>query len=452
MRFIRGDSLQEAADRFHETQWQDKSNRALELRKLLGRLVDVCNAIAYAHSRGVLHRDLKPGNVMLGKYGETLVVDWGLAKVMGDAMKLDGETTLQPSFDSGSAPTQMGSAIGTPAYMPPEQAAGRLDELGPASDAYSLGATLYYLLTGRPPFVEKELRALMRKVEVGEFASPRSVDATIAKPLEAICLKAMATRPAERYESPQKLADDLERFLADEPVSALPEAPFQRLTRWMRRHKAIVQTAGASASLLFLALVIFLILLSSANKRLDEKNTQLTSTNQALTAANERERNANRHATKQTEIARARLRSVERAMYNARLGRAAFLWQHEPHMALQLLEDPKGCSTLPARLRLGPFASPFAPRTNQRRGSRKHAGQGHRNSLFGVFTRWHPTCNRREGWKNQDLGHERVSRTNDICGGRRRSVFSCFLARRENGHLGRKGRSQDLGSRHPDGG
>ena len=151
MRFIKGDSLKEAIDRYHNTADRDAGERALEFRRLLGRFVDVCNAIAYAHSRGVLHRDLKPGNVMLGPYGETLVVDWGLAKVVGrrEGVATSDEATLRPEATSGSAPTLAGSAIGTPQFMSPEQAAGKLDQLGPATDVYSLGATLYCLLTGR---------------------------------------------------------------------------------------------------------------------------------------------------------------------------------------------------------------------------------------------------------------------------------------------------------------
>ncbi len=185
MRFIRGDSLKEAIERFHRSAEcgvqnaesprparSDSADRrsphstlriphsafaSLAFRKLLRRFIDVCNAIDYAHSRGVLHRDLKPGNIMLGKYGETLVVDWGLAKVKGrdESAEADSdEETLRPASASGSAPTQMGAAIGTPAYMSPEQAAGRLDQLGPATDVYSLGATLYYVLTGQAPFTQ----------------------------------------------------------------------------------------------------------------------------------------------------------------------------------------------------------------------------------------------------------------------------------------------------------
>src|SRR5262249_48869295 len=150
----------------------------LGLRKLLRRLTDVCNAIEYAHSRGVLHRDIKPGNVIVGKHGETLVVDWGLAKATGRADPGAAERTLVPSSASGSAGALPGRALGTPAYMSPEQARGDLDRLGPRSDVYSLGATLYCLLTGRAPFVGAAA-SVLRDVERGEFMPPRSIDPAI---------------------------------------------------------------------------------------------------------------------------------------------------------------------------------------------------------------------------------------------------------------------------------
>src|SRR5262249_21765789 len=138
------------------------------LRKLLRRLLDICNAMDYAHSRGVLHRDIKPGNIIVGKHGETLVVDWGLAKATGKAEAESEERTLVPRSASGSAETLPGSALGTPAYMSPEQARGDLDSLGPRSDVYSLGASLYCLLTGRPPQEGDDLGEILRRVQRGE--------------------------------------------------------------------------------------------------------------------------------------------------------------------------------------------------------------------------------------------------------------------------------------------
>ncbi len=140
MRFIKGDSLKEAINRFHadKSHHHDPGRRSLELRKLLRPFIDVCNAIEYAHSRGVLHRDIKPSNIIVGRHGETLVVDWGLAKATGKSDPLAAERTLLPSSASGTSETLPGSALGTPAFMSPEQAEGQLDRLGPRTDVYSL--------------------------------------------------------------------------------------------------------------------------------------------------------------------------------------------------------------------------------------------------------------------------------------------------------------------------
>jgi serine/threonine-protein kinase len=152
MRFIRGESMQAAIERFHQAdalRSRDPGERSLALRDLLGRFVAVCDAVAYAHARGIIHRDLKPQNVILGEYGETLVVDWGLARHVADR---EGQTAAARPVTTSqqSTATEHGQVLGTLAYMPPEQAHGWLDELGRHSDVFALGATLYALLTGRP--------------------------------------------------------------------------------------------------------------------------------------------------------------------------------------------------------------------------------------------------------------------------------------------------------------
>ncbi|HVC95937.1 MAG TPA: protein kinase [Pirellulales bacterium] len=303
MRFIRGDSLMEAIAQFHDgkANGRDSSQRGLALRKLLGRFVDVCNAIEYAHSRGILHRDLKPGNIMLGKYGETLVVDWGLAKWVGhpETPGGSGERSLRPSVASASTPTQMGATVGTPQYMSPEQAEGRIDELGPASDVYGLGATLYALLTGRAPLEDDDLGALLRRVAKGDFTPPRQVRPDVPRALEAVCLKAMALRPTDRYPSPQAFADDIERWLADEPVRAYQEPLALRVGRWTRRHKPLV-----AAGVVLLGTTAVALAVSNALVTREQAHTEQR--RQEVVAAEARAKEAQTFAEKQARKAEHR--------------------------------------------------------------------------------------------------------------------------------------------------
>jgi eukaryotic-like serine/threonine-protein kinase len=273
MRFIKGNSLKDAITRFHEEAavGSNPGEQTLAFRKLLGRFVDVCNAIEYAHNRGVLHRDLKPGNVMIGRYAETLVVDWGLAKVIGRQDESagtipDARERVGPPDDASA--TTPGSALGTPAFMSPEQAAGRLQDLGPASDIYSLGATLFCLLTGQAPFPKEDPEVVLIQVAAGAFRRPRQIDPSVPPALEAICLKAMSLQPADRYEAVKEMALDVERWMADEPVSVWREPWSKRARRWTRRHRGPV--SAAAAALLMATLLGGAFATIEANRARDE--------------------------------------------------------------------------------------------------------------------------------------------------------------------------------------
>jgi tetratricopeptide (TPR) repeat protein len=265
MRFIRGETLAAAIQRFHAQ--APARFDVLEFRQLLGRFVAVCQAVAYAHSRGVLHRDLKPGNIMLGKFGETLVVDWGLAKVVGrpDAGEAapGEEGLLRPSAGHGA---QTVGVVGTPAFMSPEQATGTAEELGVATDVYSLGATLYALLTNRAPF-RGPADQVVRQVESGAWVPARQVNPAVPAALDAICRKAMALRPGERYGSALALAEDLEHWLADEPVVAYREPAGARLRRWVRKHPRKVTAAAVLLLATVVGLGVGTILLQQAKQR-----------------------------------------------------------------------------------------------------------------------------------------------------------------------------------------
>jgi WD40 repeat protein/serine/threonine protein kinase len=216
MRFIEGETLKAAILRFHAEApaRRDRAGREVAFRRLLQSLIAACNAVAYAHLRGVVHRDLKPENIMLGLFGETLVVDWGMAKTLAD-LEPSGGGPAESNRGGDVSLTRTGAAVGTPRYMSPEQAAGHLDRIGPASDIYGLGATLYCLLVGHAPFPDGDLSDVLDRVRRGIFPAPRSLNRSIDQALEAICLKAMALRPEDRHVSALELGGEIEAWLAD---------------------------------------------------------------------------------------------------------------------------------------------------------------------------------------------------------------------------------------------
>ena len=255
MRFIQGRTLKDHITDFHrmhgDTSWRTGEAR-IELLALIDRVIDVCHTIEYAHHRGVLHRDLKPDNIMLGRFGETLVVDWGLAK-RSDSTIDDGPVQFEPiqrpksASDVTPTPTTYGTVVGTLGYMSPEQAAGDIDSMGPASDVYGLGAILYRTLTNRASQETKEKhQVVLERISRGEFPRPRERKPQIPPPLESICLKAMSLAPEDRYGSAEQLAKELGKWIADEKVAAHNESVLERAFRMARRYRGILAAAIAA--------------------------------------------------------------------------------------------------------------------------------------------------------------------------------------------------------------
>lgn len=355
MKLVRGSNLEKAIEAMHSLP-RNSSERNLAFTRLLRQFISVCQAVGFAHEKGVLHRDLKPLNIMVGEFGETLVLDWGLAKlvdvvgeqtissnrsdvnapdddILASDATADRETVIAPgpepregetlvesaatgSAATGSSPkisstgtldaksanlsaavsaatsggkanaslpgsnrtqspstvagtgqrlvssdarsagseTMMGQVMGTPAYMPPEQAQGLINELDPRSDIYSLGGILYKILTNLQPVGRGKVAEVMKAVIAGQVKPPRTIDATIPKALEAICLKALSKVKTDRYSKALDLAADVEAYLADEPVSVYAEPWTDRAWRWIKRHRTFVFSSGAAAVMLFVSL------------------------------------------------------------------------------------------------------------------------------------------------------------------------------------------------------
>ncbi|NUQ62246.1 MAG: serine/threonine protein kinase [Pirellulales bacterium] len=206
-------------------------------------LAKVARAVAHLHRHQIVHRDLKPSNILLDSNDEPYVTDFGLAKV----------------FAPGSEMTATGVIAGTPSYMAPEQAAGRGAEIGPACDIYSLGAILYEMLTGRPPFAEENPLDTLMQVLSREPTLPRRLNSRIPRGLELICLKCLAKSPQDRYPSADELADELDRYCRGEALAVKPPNLIQRLWSWTRREPALASRLAALAVFYVVELVNFVL-------------------------------------------------------------------------------------------------------------------------------------------------------------------------------------------------
>ncbi len=320
MRLVRGVDLKEIIERVHSGDGEWTQTRAL------GVLLRVCEAVAFAHAKQVVHRDLKPSNVMVGRFGETYVMDWGLAKVLGREDRKDirvaapdpGESISVVETDrrvgSEEGPesalfTMDGDVIGTPAYMPPEQARGQIEAVGPTSDVYSVGAMLYHLLTGQRPYIGAAERVSPRTVLAAVLRGPpvpvHELESGVPAELEAICERAMQREPAQRYGSMLEMAEDLRAYLENRVVRAYETGAAAEMRKWMRRNR------GLAAAWVAVLLVVIAGLGAFAALQAKKRTSERLLTRQAQSAALRAAEQAEQARIKAAEAARAERRALD---------------------------------------------------------------------------------------------------------------------------------------------
>ena len=241
MKLVRGRTLRDAI----------KASPKLESRMaLLPHYLDLCQAVAYAHAHGVIHRDIKPSNVMIGEFGETQVIDWGLAKEVGSAEAAGKPCSLEGEEALGQELTMAGQLLGTPHYMAPEQAAGKHDELDERADVYALGAVLYELLTGSRPYQASTGLEVLRKSASEPPSPPERLCPEAPPALIAVCRRAMERAPSARYASAAELAEEIALYQAGARVRAYEYGTAELLGRFLRRHRPVVVTVCLALGLL----------------------------------------------------------------------------------------------------------------------------------------------------------------------------------------------------------
>jgi serine/threonine protein kinase len=295
MKWLKGETLAEAIRRLHHSGAQRLDLAAL--RELLDRFVGVCQTLAYAHQQNVIHRDIKSANIILGEFGETVLLDWGIAKrfhsqhsstdtqtrdasqslnsanpgtiihasISNDSITSSIDSQSYLSSENSASLTQLGALLGTPSAMSPEQASGEVDSLDPRSDIFSLGSLLYEILTGVPAFRDSTLERTLDRVRKAEFVPVRTRQHRVPRALAAVCEKAMRLDRESRYQSAAELAAEVKRFLAGDRVRAYAEPWWAKADRWIRKHRTITWSILISLSLLTLTTSIAIAVVRQAH-------------------------------------------------------------------------------------------------------------------------------------------------------------------------------------------
>lgn len=276
MRFMGRRTLQDAIAEYHERADAGDRDTSMMLHRLLTAFVSVCHAVGHAHSRRIVHRDLKPSNVALDEFGQVTLLDWGLAKVNEQTGLYDIAGRAEPGDLHTTGASALGRVIGTPLYMAPEQASGRLEDVDELTDVYGLGGMLYAILTGVGPHqatvdsIETKLaaREVLSRIVADPITAPNKLVKETPPELNAICLKALSRRPYLRYASANELAQDVERYLAGSPVQAYDAPMKRRASRWMSQHPTLTQAVLLVASLVLIAVIAVVATAYQARERL----------------------------------------------------------------------------------------------------------------------------------------------------------------------------------------